>query len=195
MSDPVLHVIAGPNGAGKTTFYDSVLGPVTGLDFVNADVIAADRWPGMPFEHAYEAAELAAQDRARRLDARESFAAETVFSHHSKVALVRDAAGAGYRVVLHIVVIPEDLAVARVIDTHGGHHVPEDRVRVRFSRLWGHLRDAIALVDEAHVYDNTKASQPFRLIAAYLNGHLLGSPHWPPRTPDELRRAGRREPR
>ncbi len=131
MADPVLHVIAGPNGAGKTTFYARILAPATHLEFVSADVIAADRWPGTEVEHAYDAAELATVARAERIGACRSFATETVFSHESKVALLRDAEAAGYRVTLHIVLIPEELAVARVVDrvTHGGHHVPEDKIR------------------------------------------------------------------
>lgn len=186
--DPVLHLIAGPNGAGKTTFYGTVLGPVTHLDFVNADAIAADRWPGAEVEHAYEAAALAAEDRARRIAARQSFATETVFSHESKVALLRDAVQAGYRVILHVVLIPEELAVARVVDrvANGGHAVPEDKVRARFGRLWRHVRDAIAVVDEARVYDNSRAGEPFRLVASYLNGRVIGSPEWPSWAPPDL---------
>lgn len=192
-SDPVLHVIAGPNGSGKTTLYAKVLGPVTHLDFVNADLIAADRWPDAQVEHAYEAASLAAEDRARRIEARESFATETIFSHESEIALLRGAEQAGYRVVLHVVLIPEDLAVARVVDrvANGGHDIPEDKVRARFGRLWHHLRDAIALVDEAHVYDNTKAAEPFRLVASYIRGQVIGSPDWPSWAPRDLRDAGR----
>jgi predicted ABC-type ATPase len=193
VSDPVLHVVAGPNGAGKTTFYVKVLGPVTGLGFVNADVIAADRWPDDQMGHAYEAARLAAEDRVRRIEARASFATETVFSHGSKVTLLRDAKRAGYRVVLHIVLIPEDLAVARVVDrvANGGHEVPEEKVRARFGRLWRHLHDAIAVADEAYVYDNTTAAQPFRRVATFVNGHVVGTPQWPGWTPDDLRAAGR----
>ncbi len=140
MSDPVLHVVAGPNGAGKTTFYAEILGPVTHLDFVNADAIAAERWPEAPHQHAYEAADLAASERSRRIKARESFATQTQFSHASKVTLVREAEQAGYVIVVHVVLIPEDLAVARVASRvgHGGHDVPEDKVRARFHRLWGH---------------------------------------------------------
>ena len=41
MGDPVLHLLAGPNGAGKSTFYQEILGPATGLPFVNADEIAS----------------------------------------------------------------------------------------------------------------------------------------------------------
>jgi predicted ABC-type ATPase len=172
MSDPVLHVIAGPNGAGKTTFYVRILEPATHLEFVNADLIAAER--------------------AQRIGARRSFATETVFSHESKVALLRDAEQAGYRVSLHIVAIPEDLAVARVADrvTHGGHHVPEDKVRARFGRLWGHLRDAIELVDDAQVYDNSTAAEPFRLVASFLNGQAVSTARWQHWAPAELREAG-----
>jgi predicted ABC-type ATPase len=193
VADPVLHVIAGPNGAGKTTFYVRVLGPVTGLRFVNADVIAAERWPDAQVEHAYEAARLAAEARTTLIGARASFATETVFSHESKLALLREAEQAAYRVLLHIVLIPEELAVARVVDrvSNGGHDVPEDKVRARFGRLWRHLRDAIALVDEAYVYDNTAAAQPFRRVASFLDGHVVGTPQWPAWTPDDLRAAGR----
>lgn len=193
MPDPVLHLLAGPNGSGKSTFFQEVVEPVTGLEFVNADIIAAHRWPGDETAHAYEASRLAAHERVRLIQDRRSFATETVFSHPSKVALVSEAEAAGYRVTLHIVLIPEDLAVARVADrvTHGGHHVPEDKVRERFGRLWGHLRDAIALVDEAFVYDNTSAAAPFRLVATFIDGSLAPGADWPPWTPEELRTAGR----
>lgn len=193
MSDPVLHVIVGPNGAGKTTFYDRVLGPATHLAFVNTDRIAAERWPGAAAEHAYAAARLAAEDRARRINAGQSFATETVFSHESKIALLVDAGRAGYHVTLHVVVIPEDLAVARVESrvAHGGHTVPEDKTRARFHRLWRQVREAVELVDEARVYDNTTASKPFRLLATYRQGRLTGAPRWPPWTPTDLLDAGR----
>ncbi|HEY5881702.1 MAG TPA: AAA family ATPase, partial [Nakamurella sp.] len=62
-TDPVLHVIAGPNGAGKSTLYSAVLGPATHLAFVNADLIATQRWPGAETVHAYSAATLAAEER------------------------------------------------------------------------------------------------------------------------------------
>ena len=192
MPDPVLHLIAGPNGAGKTTFYEKILGPTTNLAFVNADVIAEERWPRAAVEHAYDADALAAAERTKRIRDRASFATETVFSHESKLALIHEAQDAGYRVTLHIVLIPEALAVARVVNrvAEGGHHVPEEKVRARFGRLWIHLRDAIALVGEARVYDNTTAGDPFRLVATYMNGRLVSTPQWPAWTPQALREAG-----
>lgn len=192
MPDPVLHVIAGSNGAGKTTLYDRLLGPITHLPFVNADEIAAERWPDNPVEHAYDAAAAAAAERDRRLDAGESFITETVFSHPSKLELLRSARAAGYRVTLHIVLVPEALAVARVEDrvAHGGHHVPEDKVRARFARLWALVAEALGDVDEARVYDNSRASKPFRLVATFLDGELAGDARWPVWTPGPLLAAG-----
>ena len=193
MATPVLHLIGGPNGAGKTTFYNYVLEPETALEFVNADLIAAQRWPGDEMAHAYDAAALADSMRQTHLEERTSFVAETVFSHESKVELLADAKQRGYRVVLHVVLIPEDLAAARVVNrvANGGHDVPETKVRERYRRLWAHLATAIALADEAHIYDNTRADAPFRLIATYLYGQLTTPPAWPTWTPDDLRNAGR----
>ena len=193
MEDPVLHLIAGPNGAGKSTLFQEVL-RLSHLEFVNADVIAAQRWPAAALEHAYEAAAIAESQRSAFIEARRSFVAETVFSHESKVQLMRDAVAAGYLVSLHVVLIPEALAVARVVDrvANGGHDVPEEKVRGRFARLWSHVRDAIDIADDVDVYDNSSATEPFRLVATFARGRIVGDARWPAWTPADLRSAGRR---
>lgn len=129
MSTPVLHVLAGPNGSGKSTFAHRVLLPATHLPFVNADEIAAKRWPGDEQAHAYQAAAAAAALRERALTARRSLVTETVFSHPSKRDLVAQAQQAGYRVELHVMMVPVELAVEHVAFrvAHGGHDVPERR--------------------------------------------------------------------
>lgn len=192
MGDPVLHLLAGPNGAGKSTFHEEVLGPATGLPWINADEIAAARWPDVEVEHAYEASGLAAEERRGAIERRRSFITETVFSHPSKTELVRDAKAAGYRVTLHIILIPEELAVARVANRvqHGGHDVPETKVRGRYVRLWTHLAQSIGLADEAYIYDNSRAAQPFRIVAAFRAGQPVGTADWPSWTPAALRDAG-----
>lgn len=88
--------------------------------------------------HAYGASRLAAAARATYLSARTSFITETVFSHPSKVDLVRDATAAGYHVHLHVILVPEDTTVSRVSHrvAHGGHAVPEEKIRERYQRLW-----------------------------------------------------------
>lgn len=47
MSPPLLILLARPNGAGKTSLYETFLAArFPNLPFVNADRIAAERWPG-----------------------------------------------------------------------------------------------------------------------------------------------------
>lgn len=189
MPDPVLHLLAGPNGAGKSTLFQRVIGPVTHLPFVNADELAARHWPDDPEAHGYEASQLAASEREELVGRRVSFATETVFSHHSKLELVERARAAGYIVYLHVVVVPVELALARVADrvTRGGHGVPVDKVRHRYGRLWSIVAPAVAASDRATVYDNSRAATPFRIIAEFFNGAALGTADWPPWTPLELR--------
>ena len=178
---PVLHVVAGPNGSGKTTFCTRVLVPATRLPFVNADEIARTRWPGSEEAHGHDAARAAAQERDRRIAARRSFIAKTVFSHPSKLDLVLRATAAGYLVTLHIVLVPEELAVARVRlrAEQGGHTVPIAKVRARYRRLWPLLEKAALVADETVVYDNTRAASPFRVVARYRNGQTELRGDWP----------------
>jgi predicted ABC-type ATPase len=186
--DPVLHLLAGPNGSGKTTLATRVLIPATHLPFVNADVIAAQRWPDQEVQHASEASAAAAAEREALIRERISFITETVFSHPSKVDLVREAQRAGYRVSLHVVVVPECVTVARVAERvgRGGHAVPVAKIRARYRRLWPLVVQARTLADQCFVYDNSTASSALRLIASYERGVLLGTAAWPRWTPTEL---------
>jgi len=51
--------VVGPNGAGKSTLFERVIGPVTHLEFVNANVIAKREWPGDELAHTDEASVVA----------------------------------------------------------------------------------------------------------------------------------------
>lgn len=193
MATPVLHLLAGPNGAGKTTYHERVLAPVTHLPFINADRIARERWPGEETERAYEAAALAEAERRAALAERRSFVSETVFPHPSKVDLLAAAGDAGYLRHLHVLLIPEELCVARVANRVelGGHAVPEEKIRQRYRRLWALVRQGIGLVEQATVLDNSRARRPFRTVARYENGSLLAPADWQSWTPQELQAAGR----
>lgn len=195
MKAPVLHVLAGPNGSGKSTFVGTVLGPTTRLTFINADEIAAERWPGEEEQHAYDAARTAASARDEAIEGQRSFIAETVFSHPSKVALIERAARAGYLVELHVMLVPEDLAVARVRDRviRGGHSVPEAKIRERYRRLWALIAAAVPLTNRSYFYDNTLSSQPFKTVAAYQRGRPA-KVDWPRWTPAALIEALRSQP-
>jgi predicted ABC-type ATPase len=92
----------------------------------------------------------------------EPFIAETVFSHPSKVDLLREAQEAGYTVVLHVVLVTEDLAVERVARRAraGGHDVREHKVRERYRRLWELVAQAAELADSTTFYDNSRLDGP-----------------------------------
>jgi predicted ABC-type ATPase len=184
-----LDLVVGPNGAGKSTFIAFTLAPLLPQSVVvNADDIARQRWPQDPVSHAYDAARVATDTWARLIEVGRSFIAETVFSHPSKLGLIRAAHNAGFTVVLHVLLIPEDLAVQRVRHrvAAGGHDVPEDKIRQRHRRLWALVADAIALSDMATVYDNSRLRGP-RIVAQLSGGDIIGSPDWPAWTSEALR--------
>jgi predicted ABC-type ATPase len=183
-----LHLTVGPNGSGKTTFVTEFLAPeLPGYPYVNADEIARARWPDSPGEHAYEAAEVAAETRARLIAGGRSFIAETVFSHPSKLDLIRSAQEQAYQVVLHVMLVPEELAVRRVAYRvrAGGHDVPEQKIRERYGRLWPLVARAIALADRAVVYDNSMTAGPVK-VAEFVQGLSTGAVTWPGWTPEPM---------
>jgi predicted ABC-type ATPase len=183
-----LDLVVGPNGAGKSTFVAVTLAPLLpGSAFVNADEIAKRRWPDDPASHAYDAAQVAADTRSKLIELRRPFIAETVFSHVSKLDLVGAALAAGYTVIVHVLLVPEDLAVERVKHRvrAGGHHVPVTKIRQRYRRLWTLVAEAVARADTATVYDNSGLQGP-RIVAQLSGGDIIGSPAWPQWTPPPL---------
>lgn len=186
---PILHILAGPNGSGKSTYVERVLQPSTGLPFINADVIASQRWPNAQLEHAYDASRAAAAQRSELLSAQKSFITETVFSHPSKNDLIDTALRLGYYVHCHVMLVPADLAVQRVAERvrRGGHAVPEQKIRERYDRLWPLIAIARERVDRAEFFDNHLARTAYRLVAEYAHGIAVGAPDWPAWTPAPLR--------
>lgn len=105
----------------------------------------------------------------------EDFVTETVFSHPSKLDLLREARDAGYETwVMHIGVEDADISVARVAHrvTSGGHNVPEDKIRERFDRSLILVREAVHLADVGLVYDNSIAGQLPKLVLTFKRGLL-----------------------
>lgn len=183
-----LHVVVGPNGSGKTTFVEEFLSlELPGYAYVNPDEIAKTRWPTDPDAHAYEAAQIAADTRARLIAGGQSFVAETVFSHPSKFDLIRSAQETGYQVVLHAMLVPEELTVRRVAYRvlAGGHDVPEHKIRERYHRLWRLVAQAVALADRAVVYDNSRLAGPVK-IAEFFEGVPIGPVTWPQWAPEPM---------
>lgn len=187
-----LDLVVGSNGAGKTTFIRKTLLPSLppGTHFVNADEIAKARWPEDPEANSYAAAKIAAQTRSALIAARQPFVAETVFSHPSKLELITDARAGDFHVSLHVVLVPEELTVRRVVHrvASGGHSVPEDKIRGRYQRLWAVVVEAMKVCDSAVVYDNSSRAAP-RPVAQLICGVPIGRVDWPAWAPSELTEA------
>jgi predicted ABC-type ATPase len=166
---PIIVALAGPNGAGKSTFFEAYL-KSSGLRFLNADVLARELDIG-----AYDAASIAAALRNELVRQRESFILETVFSDPvgDKLALLKQAAAAGYAVVLCFVGIEdaersEQRVAMRV--SQGGHDVPPEKLIARFPRTLANLSAAIRELPCVLIFDNDVLRTPFRLVASFANG-------------------------
>jgi predicted ABC-type ATPase len=185
-----LDLVVGSNGAGKTTFINEHLRPSLpyGVPYVNADEIAKQRWPENPSAHAYDAAQIAANTRLQLISRGLPFIAETVFSHPSKLDLIALARAEGYHVIVRVLLVPEELTVARVASRvrAGGHSVPEKKIRERYQRVWPLAAQAIAITDRAVVYDNSRPAGPV-IVAEFTYGLPTGVLSWPDWTPAPLR--------
>lgn len=186
---PVLHLIAGPNGAGKSTLYRYLIQPrYPQLSFVNADVHEREQLGHVrnALQRSEAARAWADAQRDDHLQARQSFVSETVFSHPSKLQLVRDAQALGFEVALYIVCLDEpDRLLARVRDRvqEGGHSVPAHKILERYPRTLDHLQQAVKIADLALLFDATDAERGGPLLVASLAAgvaqlHSVWQPAW-----------------
>ena len=173
---PTLFLIAGPNGAGKSTFYDTVLAQRIAAPFINADIIQRDELQDPSPRASYRAAEIAEQRRRDAIAEGRTFVMETVFSHPSKLALLRYARAAGYRIVVfHIGLQSADLALARVADRieEGGHLVPPEKIIARFARNGAIIREAVRMADRAQVLDGSALNEAPQMVAEFAGGQVI----------------------
>ena len=97
-----------------------------------------------------------------------TFTVETVMSHPSKLEFMRKAKEKGFRIYLYYVSTSSpEINVGRVAARvlKGGHNVPEEKIRSRYSKSLQQLHDAILLSDRAYIFDNSGSSHKW--IAEY----------------------------
>lgn len=149
---PRLLVIAGPNGSGKSTVTKGL--PLIGL-YVNADEIKrVSRCTDL--EAAQEAEQLRELLLARGAD----FTFETVLSTDRNLSLLRRAKEAGYEICA-VFVLTSDVEInARRVQERaaaGGHDVPEDKIRSRYTKSLQNLSPLVRIADKTRVLDNSGA--------------------------------------
>ncbi|UYZ61599.1 zeta toxin family protein [Hymenobacter weizhouensis] len=120
---------------------------------------------------SYLASRVAEFLRYALLTARQSFTFETVMSHPSKLAFLRDAQTAGFRTYLYFVATEDpEINVGRVRARvqKKGHDVARDKIISRYARTLDSLFDAVRLVNRAFIFDNSYAAP--QLIAEIEEG-------------------------
>ena len=173
-------IVAGGNGSGKSTLIQEQILPRFekfnfDIAFINADVWQKEHFGEFTKDpsHAYEAAKWAEQERQRYIDNKKSFIAETVFSHPSKLDLIKEAKDKGYFVTLyHIHLDSPELALERIQYRvlEGGHGVDEDKVRQRYERVIPLIAEASMYADQTFVFDNSVRNEPHSLVMELKNG-------------------------
>jgi predicted ABC-type ATPase len=164
---PIIYLIAGCNGAGKTTFAKEFLPSIGVIRFLNADEIARGLSPLKPEAVAFKAGRLLLSELRELIDQRKTFALESTLSGRTYVNIFEDAKQQGYRIELHFVWIPDAREAIRRVRQRvieGGHDVPAEDIRRRFTRSIDHLlKDYASLADKWFLWDNS--TPPAKLLA------------------------------
>ena len=154
---PEIIVFAGPNGSGKTT--------ITGMAKTVGEYINADDIKKSTLCTDIEAAQKAEELREKMVSEKKDFTFETVLSTDRNLLLLKKAKDQGYFVrCIYVLTANADINVARVSARQaiGGHGVPEDKIRSRYSKALALIPQLVETCDILHVYDNTK--EPFRIF-------------------------------
>ena len=154
---PEVIVFAGPNGSGKTT--------ITGMAKTVGEYINADDIKRTTLCTDIEAAQKAEELREKMILEKKEFTFETVLSTDRNLLLLKKAKDQGYFVrCIYVLTANADINVARVSARQaiGGHGVPEDKIRSRYSKALALIPRLVEVCDILHVYDNTK--EPFRIF-------------------------------
>lgn len=96
--------------------------------------------------------------RHQLLASQTSFTFETVMSSADKVEFLCKAHAQGFRTYLYFVATEDpEINISRVAARvqAGGHNVPEDKIRSRYTRSLGLLLQAIRCTDRAYIFDNS----------------------------------------
>lgn len=108
--------------------------------------------------------------RKKLLEQEERFSFETVFSHSSKLDIMKEAQKKGYKVYLYFVSTesPEinKLRVASRRD-QGGHDVPPDLIESRYYRSLNLLYEACQVAYQVYFFDNSIEGEDSDMFAHF----------------------------
>lgn len=108
--------------------------------------------------------------RKKLLKDKKRFSFETVFSHPSKLNIMREAKENGYKVYLYFVSTDSpEINRLRVKSRkgQGGHDVPANLIESRYYRSLNLLYDACQLSYQVYFFDNSKEGEAFNIFAHF----------------------------
>ena len=163
---PIIHVLAGVNGAGKSSIGQSEFNRNDAPVF-NPDTVAhqiRNLHPDIPIAtanaHAWQIGKALLE---QAIAGGRDYRFETTLGGRSIAQLLEKAARAGHR--LHIWfcgLASADLHIRRVRNrvSHGGHDIPEEKIRERWNRSRENLIRLLPLIEHLRVFDNSAESDP-----------------------------------
>ena len=154
-----IFILGGPNGAGKTTAARVLLPErLRTHEFLNADEIARHISPVDSEATALRAGRVLLERMRELIRNEQSFVFETTCSGKSYLRMLKACQIDGWRVSLLFLWLPSvDECIRRVRQRvrSGGHSIPEDVIRRRYTAGICTMRDFyLPLADEARIYDN-----------------------------------------
>ena len=165
--NPDLYVIVGPNGSGKSTIIENSGIADKCQIIINPDNFVKKFQEIADVTERYVAAmEYCREQREILLKQRVTFGFETVGTHEEKLRFIREARNLGY--VVHVLFVdsgsPEtSIERVRASVLRGGHDVPEDKIRSRYSKVLNLLPEYFDIADEA-LYIGTWDGPPKILV-------------------------------
>jgi len=119
--------------------------------------------------------------RKKLLSERKKFSFETVFSHPSKVDIMKEAVKAGYKVYLYFVstkspTINQYRVEVRV--KQGGHDVPKDKITDRYYRSMNLLHEASQYAYQAFYFDNSVDGEGKQSLFAHFKLDKDNNKNW-----------------
>ena len=163
---PTIAVLAGVNGAGKSSVAGGFL-EKEGDAFFNPDTVAQQihkLHPDIPLTlanaHAWQIGKSLLE---QAITSRRDYRFETTLGGRTIAQLLEQAVRAGHR--LHMwfcgLASPElHLRRVRSRVAHGGHDIPEEKIRERWNRSRQNLIRLLPLIDHLRVYDNSAEADP-----------------------------------
>lgn len=182
---PTFWIVAGPNGSGKSSLYGS-----TEIEAFDQSVWIIN--PDLLTKRIQEIEKLSLKDAnleavvrieawlEASIRAHQTVGVETVLSTNKYRRLVLEAKRRQLEFRLIFVMLESaDLNVDRVRlrVKKGGHDVPEDRIRARWTRSLGQLPWFLEHADQAAIFDNSGAGP--RLIGRKQDGKTIIDPDAP----------------